>query len=228
MNNTNVKPSNSLKLGVLLALVAGFWGAYTYTCRGGVFGNAVTGNVVLMGIHIAEGDINKVVRFFVPTFFFSLGVILTEALRKKFRRFTFTHWRNLIILLEILLIFIVGFIPLEHNHTAVIIISITSSMQISTFRQVRNCPCSTTMYTGNVKSCAENLFLFIDLKERIYLTNTLVYFSLISAFTLGAVLGAALTYRFGFKSIWFSTAGLLICFILMHSKKQLITTYNDL
>ena len=48
--------SESVELGILLAIVGGFLDAYTFVGRGGVFANAQTGNVVLMGIEAAKGE----------------------------------------------------------------------------------------------------------------------------------------------------------------------------
>ena len=41
--------SESFAVGILLILAGGFQDAYTYIYRGGVFANAQTGNVVLLG-----------------------------------------------------------------------------------------------------------------------------------------------------------------------------------
>ena len=41
-------------LGILLAVVGGFLDAYTSICRGHVFANAQTGNIVLLGVHLTN------------------------------------------------------------------------------------------------------------------------------------------------------------------------------
>ena len=46
--------SESIKLGIVLAVAGGFMDAYSYICRGQVFANAQTGNMLLLGINIAE------------------------------------------------------------------------------------------------------------------------------------------------------------------------------
>ena len=46
---------DSLHLGLLLAMVGGYLDAYTFVGRGGVFANAQTGNIVLLGIYAAQG-----------------------------------------------------------------------------------------------------------------------------------------------------------------------------
>ncbi|HEV3423197.1 MAG TPA: YoaK family protein, partial [Paraburkholderia sp.] len=48
--------SRSRGVAVLLTLSGGFLDAYTYVGHGGVFANTMTGNVALLGIHIAAGD----------------------------------------------------------------------------------------------------------------------------------------------------------------------------
>ena len=53
---TNVRVSETIRLGTLLALTGGFMDAYSYLVRGGVFANAETGNIVLMGINLAQGN----------------------------------------------------------------------------------------------------------------------------------------------------------------------------
>lgn len=51
--------SESYLVGVLLAIAGGYLDVYTYVCRGGVFANAQTGNIVLLGINVADGNWEK-------------------------------------------------------------------------------------------------------------------------------------------------------------------------
>ena len=46
--------SESIELGIVLALAGGFMDAYSYMCRDGVFANAQTGNMLLLGINLSE------------------------------------------------------------------------------------------------------------------------------------------------------------------------------
>ena len=46
--------SESFVVGILLCLCGGFQDAYTYVCRDKVFANAQTGNIVLLGNHLAQ------------------------------------------------------------------------------------------------------------------------------------------------------------------------------
>ncbi len=48
--------SESIELGILLALSGGFMDAYSYLARGQVFANAQTGNMLLFGVNLASGQ----------------------------------------------------------------------------------------------------------------------------------------------------------------------------
>ena len=49
--------SESIRIGVVLAISGGFMDAYSYTGRGGVFANAETGNIVLLAISIGNKNL---------------------------------------------------------------------------------------------------------------------------------------------------------------------------
>lgn len=51
--------SETLLVGSLLAMVGGFLDVYTYLTRGGVFANAQTGNIVLLGITLFRRKYQK-------------------------------------------------------------------------------------------------------------------------------------------------------------------------
>ena len=54
--------SESIRLGAILALSGGFMDAYSYMERGEVFANAQTGNMLLFGVHLSEGEDRKSTR----------------------------------------------------------------------------------------------------------------------------------------------------------------------
>jgi hypothetical protein len=61
-----IRIEESLGLALLLAVVGGFLDAYTYIGRGGVFANAQTGNIVLLGIYASKGEWQQVLRVILP------------------------------------------------------------------------------------------------------------------------------------------------------------------
>ena len=77
--------SESLALGLLLAVAGGFFDAYTYLCRGGVFANAQTGNIVLFGARLAEGDWRKALTYLLPILALAFGVLTAEAVKSRYK-----------------------------------------------------------------------------------------------------------------------------------------------
>ena len=75
--------SESLLLGALLAVAGGFFDAYTYLCRGGVFANAQTGNIVLFGLELAQREWMRALGYLVPIVAFAVGVVAAEGRQKS-------------------------------------------------------------------------------------------------------------------------------------------------
>ena len=60
------QPSESLTVGFLLALTGGLLDAYSYLNRGEVFATAETGNIVLMGINLAQQNWSGALHYLLP------------------------------------------------------------------------------------------------------------------------------------------------------------------
>ena len=74
----HIQVSESFLLCALLTMTGGFLDVYTYITRGHVFANAQTGNVVLLGLNLAEGNIKEVAFYLFPIIAFALGILFTE------------------------------------------------------------------------------------------------------------------------------------------------------
>ena len=107
--------SESFRLSAILSLSGGLQDAYTYNVRGNVFANAQTGNVVLMSQNLMTGDVRTGVKYLIPIIAFALGIVLAEQIEHKLKKADNLHWRQVIILIEIILLGIVGFLPAELN-----------------------------------------------------------------------------------------------------------------
>ena len=71
--------SESLRLGLLLAIVGGFLEAYTFLSRGGVFANCETGNLVMLALYLAQGQVLRALTYLPPILAFFIGVLLTYS-----------------------------------------------------------------------------------------------------------------------------------------------------
>ena len=125
------QPSESYPIGAVLACVGGFLDAYTYLCRGGVFANAQTGNIVLFGLHLAEGRWAQALFCLVPIAAFFLGVYVTEALKSRSRPTGRLHWRQRAVAVEFAVLAVVSLLPAPGwNSLANVLVSFLCAMQV--------------------------------------------------------------------------------------------------
>ena len=207
--------SESLLMSAFVILSGGLQDAYTYLCRGGVFANAQTGNIVLFSTCLFEGDWHRSLHYLVPVLSFMLGIFVAECVHRRFKHMERVHWRQLILLAEIVFLFAVGFLPQSADTPANAVVSFVCAMQVQTFRKVRGHAYASTMCIGNMRSGTEALCVYFHTHDREVLHKALTYFGVIGVFAAGAGLGALLTARFGIRGIWLSCALLAVSFLIM-------------
>lgn len=207
--------SDTLLVGVLLSCTGGFLDAYTYLLRGKVFANAQTGNMVLFGISLLEKNITAMFRYLLPIISFFFGILIAELIKDYFKEKEHIHWRQVIIILECIVLAITAFMPSSLNLAANSMISFVCSLQVEAFRKVHGNPYATTMCTGNLRSASWNFYTYTRTKEKNFLKNSLQYFTIIGFFILGALLSTFLCSAFSFSSILFAVLLLLLVGLLM-------------
>ena len=212
---TKMQMSESLIMGILLAITGGFLDAYTFICRGNVFANAQTGNVVLLGLNLAKKNWEMAFRYFIPILAFIFGVFIAEIIKLHFKNENRIHWRQIIIIMEIVLLCIVAFLPQNLNMLANITVSFVCALQADSFRKIKGNVCSTTMCTGNLRTATELLFLYWKNGDKNLKKKSIWYFSIDLLFVFGAIIGTLLTNIFIEKSILFCCIILCISFMVM-------------
>ena len=95
----------------LLITAAGWFGAYTFILRGGVFCNAQTANVVLFAIALGQQRWLDAAYLLIPIGAYFLGAFVSELLGKTVKRFHLLRWDTLLIGIEILVVLALGFLP---------------------------------------------------------------------------------------------------------------------
>lgn len=205
--------SISIRLSLLLALIGGFLDAYTFIDRGGVFANAQTGNIVLLGIHIANRDWLHMLLYLLPIIAFIIGVLVSNFIKND----TKYHTEKAVIIIEIIIILFLSFIPDSVSDTFVnIVISFIASVQVSTFRKLIDYPYCSTMCTGNLRSASDAFFLYIKTKDNNELKKCSAYILIIVFFILGAILSSFITTHYNAKSLLVCVFLLIIAYILLH------------
>ena len=207
--------SEAFLTAAFLSISGGLQGAYTYLARGNVFANAQTGNIVLLSQHIANGDLASTIHYLIPLSFFALGVAAAEFIHQCYQQAQRIHWRQLVLAIEILLLFAVGFLPDSWNLIANSMVSFSCAMQVQAFRKVNSYAFASTMCIGNLRSGTENLHHYFHTKERHFLDTSLLYYGIIACFIVGAVIGNAAVQLFRTKAILGCSFLLLISFFMM-------------
>ena len=213
--------SESFLTAVFLSLSGGLQDAYTYLFRGKVFANAQTGNIVLLSTNIMDGRWDKVLHYLVPLCAFALGVLAAEKMREHFQAMQRLHWRQLVVLGEVLLLFAVGFLPQSQNLLANAIVSFACAMQVQAFRKVNGYAFASTMCIGNLRSGMDSLVAFGHTRDKSLLYKALHYFGVILVFALGAGVGTQCVAVLGAKTIWLSCALLAVSLCFMFIKEDL-------
>lgn len=213
--------SEALLTAAFLSMSGGLQDAYTYIARGEVFANAQTGNIVLLSQNLFTGNWAKVPHYLVPLVFFALGIAAAEGMRYRFQQGTRIHWRQLILLEEIVTLFAVGLMPASLNMLANATVSFSCAMQVQAFRKVNGYAFASTMCIGNLRSGMDALVAFGHTHDKNALWKSLQYFAIIFIFALGAGIGTQCVGIFGERTIWLSCALLLVSLCFMFIKEDL-------
>ena len=171
MKRAHGQMSESLLLGAMLAMAGGFFDAYTYLCRGKVFANAQTGNIVLFSANIAEGNWLRAAEYFLPILAFALGVVAAEIVKRRYKKRQSDiniHWRQIVVLVEIVLLITAAFLPQTLNTTVNIMISFICAMQVESFRKVRGSQIN-DLVVGDLCHQTTGLQLFVQSHRNILL-----------------------------------------------------------
>lgn len=214
--------SESMIIAILLALGGGFRDAYSFNSRGQVFANAQTGNLVLLSQSIAKKDPDLILKYILPVLAFFVGVYLTEIIKEYCRENKIIHWRQIIAIMEVLMLVAVGFMPDSMDYMANVTISLACAMQVQSFRKFHGVTMATTMCTGNLRSATELLSAYHLRGDESKKKKSLYYYFVIAVFGIGAATGAITSDIFGLKAIWIDAAVMFVGFVLMFKEESLL------
>ncbi len=130
----------------------GLSGRLLLQLQGQVFANAQTGNLVLLGQNLAMGNWPAALHYVIPLAAFLSGVYVTEWVHQRCRDYRKIHWRQIVLLVEVLLLAAVGLMPQLVNMLANACLSFACAMQVNSFRKFKGLPFATTMCIGNMRS----------------------------------------------------------------------------
>lgn len=204
---------------VFITIAGGFQDAYSYLIRGKVFANAQTGNIVLLFKNVVDLDFRTALSYLIPVISFALGVYIAvrfeDAIDKRV-----LHWRQYIIILEVIIMIIVSIIPENLNDLANALLSFSCAMQVYAFKKIYGLNFATTMCIGNLRSATENLSKYHITKNKDYLENAKKYYTVIFIFGMGAALGYITSELVGLKSILIAAILLTVSFVILFFEER--------
>lgn len=219
--NKALQTSESLRLGITLALSGGFMDAYSYIERGHVFANAQTGNMLLLGVHLSEGNVSLAIQYFFPVLAFAIGIALADVIR--FRNRSRLHWRQSAVLIEAVVLAVVSFFSQEMNLLANSLTSFACGIQVESFRKIHGQGIATTMCIGNLRSATQHLCSYFHTKEKHYLDQGILYFEIIFCFMIGAIIGNIFIRHFHERAVLVCCFFQITAFFMMFEKRQKTT-----
>ena len=173
--------SDAMLTITFLTFSGGLQDAYSYCMRGKVFANAQTGNIVLMSGYFFDGDFHKGLHYLIPVLAFVCGVFVAEQVHMRYKNMKRVHWRQLVVLAEVILLFSVGLMPESANMAANALTSFACAMQVQTFRKVNGYTIASTMCIGNIRSEIESLSAYLKTHNHKLLDQTYRYLGLLPA-----------------------------------------------
>ena len=215
----------------VLIFVAGFLGAFTYVLRGGVFCNAQTGNVVLLGMELGKGDWSGALYYLIPISAYILGAVVSELLPNPIKHRLAVRWDTLLIAVEMLVIVMLGFVPESAPvQISQVAVNFIASMQYNTFRQAEGVAVATTFVTNHIRQVGVGLAMEWRHRhdaEKPHRRKFLTHLGMLLFFAAGATVGTVFCLQFLGRAVWLTLLPLAVVFaVLLHAdlttEKQLV------
>jgi uncharacterized membrane protein YoaK (UPF0700 family) len=207
---------NALPDAMLMAATGGLLDAVTYLGHGHLFANAMTGNVIFLGIAVLGYDLKDVVLHLIPIAGFLVGVTASKHVRARLNE------RSVLLLgltFEIVTLLVLGWLPFSFpNMIFIAIIAFVSAFQVASFRRVERFSYNSTYVTGNLRDTAEGFYdatapdATPEIREKGHAQAINLGLICLCFFT-GAVIGAWAEPRFANSSLWLAEP-LLITVVL--------------
>ena len=206
----------------LLMFVGGFYGAFTYTIRGGVFCNAQTANFVLFAMAVGGGSWRKALYYLIPMSAYFLGAFLSEVANTSVRWRLPMRWETTLVGIEMMMVVALGLLPESAPYQiSQVAINFICSMQYNTFRVAQGVPMATTFCTNHLRQTGIACCNALRTRERQYVRRSLCHLGMIGVFVLGGILSAVLCHHIQGKAVWAALVPLAIVLIdLMRADRK--------
>jgi uncharacterized membrane protein YoaK (UPF0700 family) len=204
----------SLPVSAALACAGAYLDGFAYVGHGHVFANAMTGNVVLLGVDAISGSWRRSLSHLLPILMFLAGVASARAATLPGIRRWLKHPELAVLGIEILVLFGLGWLPAATaNFPVTMSIAFAASLQMATFREINGRSYSSTFTTGNLRTVIESGFDWLFLgRQRNHLAAAADFAAICAMFLVGASLGAFATPKLRNHALWIDVA--VLCCVM--------------
>lgn len=179
----------SFRVGVLLSLSVGILNACTWMSRGHVFASSQAGNLLYLGLDIAQGEFSNIIKYLFPPLMFGAGIVLAEHFKDHPH---YLSWRRIPMIIEVVMITIATFMPDSWNDLANPIMGMACGLQAITFRHIHNIPVATLAINGSYQNALEHLTRYLNIKNHEDAFRTVLYSSIVFTYLGGIIIGGLL------------------------------------
>lgn len=203
----------------MLIFVGGYYGAYTFSVRGGVFCNAQTANVVLLALDIGNMQWEKALYMLLPISAYLMGAVVSEILAKEVKLYRraqhrMLRWDTIMVGLEIPMSVLLGLMPPSWpNQICQVTLNFVCSMRFNTFRQNEGVPMATVFITNHLRQTGSNLVKAIRDQDDQASLRWKMHGSMILFFFLGCLISAILCRFWNTRAIMGAIPVLAVVFV---------------
>lgn len=208
-------PQDALPVAALLLLAAGMLDAYTYVNYGGVFANAMSGNIVILMIRLAHGNAADGVRYIYPICAYVCGVAVAHTLKEKPLAARIAYPARASLGLEMLFL---GVVALTRGLPAEVVvtgIAFVAALQATAFTRVGTFVFTSVTTSANLRHFAESFMAAVVFRRGPAAWRQLTFFAtVVACFFAGALTGAMAAFALGRAAIWLPLGLLSGAFLL--------------
>lgn len=198
------RTSESLTLGVLLALAAGSVEAYSVITYG-TFAGAQTANLVTMSVGVSELDLAKVLHYLTPIVVFVVGALLAQLLHVPGLAHRVRRPHRVALGLELAVLLVLGALPPSVPQVVgTVLLTFAVAVQAATFRRLHDVGYSTTFTTANLMTLVLSIHTVVREHHPVHRSRARRIATIVGCYASGAVLGGLATRVLGHHAAWFS------------------------
>ncbi|WP_052360735.1 YoaK family protein [Oceanobacillus manasiensis] len=208
-------------LTIFSTFLMGFIDAYTFITQDGLFASAQTGNMVVLGAKLLEGDFMEALVHFSSFAGFAVGAFIAQGIIEHFKEY---GWKKYRIYLFLQMVFLLVIAIVQQNISPSVIgflLGLLAGYELTVFRKIKSTNINNGIMTGNTKNLMNNLYLAIFNKNKEALHTFLTLLLGLCVFMLGVVSGTVVQLFGVYLNLWlaFFITGLFYIWLLLKKFK---------